>query len=200
MGAMKLYFSNGSCSLASHIALEEAGAQFEAQRINLREGEQRKPEYLKINPKGKVPALQLDDGTVLTENPAIISYVADTHPQAGLLAAPGQVARAKAQQWLAWCASTVHVAFSPLFRNRDDAERLQLVQKHLDEFDAWLGGTFVLGDQLSAADAYTLVFTGWATVFGLKIGERMRASARALLQRPGVKRAVTTQQLKFENL
>jgi glutathione S-transferase len=200
MDGMKLYYSNGSCSLASHIALEEAGTKFEAQRINLREGEQLKPEYLKINPKHKVPTLVLDDGTVLTENPAIISYVADTHPQAKLLAAPGEIARAKAQEWLAWCASTVHISFGPLFRDKDVEQQKPIVQGLLVQYDQWLKGTFVLGEELSAADTYTLVFTGWASKFGLKIGDKMRHSAKALLKRDGVKRAVTTQQLKFENL
>jgi glutathione S-transferase len=198
LGSMKLYYSNGSCSLASHIALEEAGAKFEAQRINLREKEQLGADFLKINPKHKVPTLVLDDGTVLTENPAIISYVADTHAQAGLLAAPGEVARAKAQEWLAWCSSTVHISFGPLFRNKEDAEQKKVVQGYLDQFNDWMKGTFVLGEQFSAADCYTLVFTGWARLFGLTIGDKMRASAKALLKRDGVKRAVTTQQLKFE--
>src|SRR6185312_12997439 len=134
---MKLFYSNGSCSLASHITLEEAGAKFEAVRVDLRAGEQKKPEYLAINPKGKVPALVVDAG-VITENPAIMSYVADTHPQAKLLAAPGDFARAKAQEWLAWCASTVHRDFSPLFRDKDNADQLKLVQGHLDQLDAWL--------------------------------------------------------------
>src|SRR3954463_1080384 len=112
---MKLYSSSGSCSLASHQILEESGAKFEAQRLNLREGDQRKPEYLKLNPKGKVPTLELDDGTVITENPAIISWIADSHPQANLLAKPGELQRAKAQEWLAWCASAVHPSFGVLF-------------------------------------------------------------------------------------
>jgi glutathione S-transferase len=196
---LKLYFSNGSCSLASHIALEEANAAFETQRINLREKEQKTPAYLAVNPKGKVPALAVD-GAVLTENPAIISYVADTHPDAKLLAAPGELARAKAQEWLAWCSSTVHISFGPLFRDKDNAEQKQVVQENLDRYDAWTQGTYVLGESFSAADCYTLVFTGWARQFGLTVGPKMRASAKALLKRPGVQRAVATQQLKFENL
>lgn len=194
---MKLYYSNGSCSLASHITLEEAGAKFEAVRINLREGEQKKPEYLAINPKGKVPTLVVDGG-VITENPAIMSYVADTHPQAKLLAPPGELARAKAQEWLAWCASTVHRDFSPLFRDKDNVEQRKLVQSHLDQFDAWLKGPYVLGESFSIADSYTLVFTLWAGKFGLTVGPKMRASAKALMQRPAVQRAVQTQQLKIE--
>ncbi|HXU68189.1 MAG TPA: glutathione S-transferase N-terminal domain-containing protein [Polyangia bacterium] len=194
---MKLFYSNGSCSLASHITLEEAGAKFEAVRVDLRAGEQKKPEYLAINPKAKVPALVVDAG-VITENPAIMSYVADTHPQAKLLAAPGDFARAKAQEWLAWCASTVHRDFSPLFRDKDNADQLKLVQGHLDQLDAWLKGPYVLGETFSIADSYTLVFTLWAGKFGLNVGPKMRASAKALLQRPGVQRAVQTQQLKIE--
>ncbi|MGZ3438833.1 MAG: glutathione S-transferase family protein [Polyangia bacterium] len=195
---MKLYFSNGSCSLASHIALEESGAKFESQRIDLRAREQKSPEYLKINPKGFVPALVLDGGVVLTENPAILSYIADTHPQANLLAKPGELARAKAQEWLAWCSSTVHIAFKPLFRNKDDEAQRQIVQGLLDQYNEWLGGTYVLGEQLSVADCYTLVFTLWGKRFGFKLGDKMLASAKALLARPAVQRAVTTQQLKFE--
>jgi glutathione S-transferase len=197
---MKLYYSNGSCSLASHIALEEVGATFDAQRINLQEGEQKRPDYLKINPKGKVPTLILDGGEALTENPAILSYLADTHPQASLLAAPGELARARAQEWMAWCAASVHRDFGPLFHKQDDPEQRKVVQGHLDNYDKWLRGTFVLGETFSAADCYTLVFTLWALKMKFTIGERMRASAKALLQRPAVQRAVTKQQLKFENL
>ncbi len=197
---MKLYYSSGSCSLATHIALEEAGAKFDTQRVNLREGEQRKPEYLKINPKAAVPALQLDDGTVITEVPAVISFVADTHPEAKLLAAPGQVLRAKQQEWMAWCSSTVHVAFKPLFRNKDDEAARKNTQEQLDRYDAWMRGPFIFGDQFCAADAYTVVFTRWALALGLKVGDKMRSSVKKLLERPGVQRAITTQQLTFENL
>jgi glutathione S-transferase len=196
---MKLYFSNGSCSLASHIMLEEAGAKFDAQRLNLREGEHKRPEYLAINPKAKVPAL-VDDGGVITENPAILSYIADTHPQANLLAPPGDLQRAKAQEWLAWCASTVHRDFSPLFRDSNNGEQRKLVQSHLDQFEAWLAGPYVLGERFSIADAYTLVFTLWGLRFGLTLGPKMRAAAKQLLERPAVQRAVTTQQLKHDTL
>lgn len=203
---MKLYYSSGSCSLAAHIILEEANAKFDVQRIDLREGEQHKPEYLKVNPKGQVPALQLDGGVVLTENPAIISYVADTHPGVGLLEAPGTVARAKAQEWLAWCAATVHRDFRPLFsarRMKIDAEpsARATAQAHLDTIDRHLAGKrFVLGDRFGAADAYTLVFALWAGYFGLTLGEHYQASARGLLDRAGVRRAVETQGVKLDHL
>ncbi len=201
---MRLYVSNGSCSLASHITLEEAGGHFHTHCVDLRAGEHRKPEYLEINPKGKVPALQLGDGTVLTENPAIISYVADTHPHAGLLAPPGDVARARAQEWLAWCASAMHPSFGPLFAalfrgtRPDDAAR-STTQRHLDLFDKGLTDKrFVIGNSFSVADAYTLVFTTWIGLFDLKLGDNVRRSAKALLERPGVQRAVQAQRLKVE--
>lgn len=196
---MKLYFSNGSCSLTAHIALEEVGAKYEAQRLNLREGEQRRPEYLAINPKGRVPSLVVDEG-VVTEVPAVLSYIADTHPQAGVLAPPGDFARAKAQEWMAWCASTVHRNFSPLFRDKDNVEQRKLVQADLDQYEAWLAGPYVLGERFSVADCYTPVFTLWALKFGLTLGPKTRAAARQMLARPAVQRAVAAQQLKFEGL
>jgi glutathione S-transferase len=206
---MKLYYSSGSCSLASHIILEESGVEFEAHRLNLRDGDQHKPEYLKINPKAKVPSLVLDDGQVLTENPAIMSYIADTHPEAKLLAPVGELARARAQEWLAWCASTIHAGlFAPLFaamRITDAAEKQATLDrlkagltKQMEMFDQGLAGKdFVLGE-FSIADSYTLVFANWMRLFGLTPGDNIKRSAKALLARPGVQRAVTTQQLKIE--
>lgn len=206
---MKLFYSNGSCSLASLIVLEESGARFEAKRLNLREGEHKKPEYLQVNPKAKVPALVLDDGQVLTENPAIMSYIADTNPDADLLAPVGHFARYRAQEWMAWCASTIHAgAFGPMFaaarltdpkQKQAEMERLKgLLVPQLELFDQGLEGRdFVLG-RFSVADAYTLVFTLWARGFGIPLGANIVRSAKALLARPAVQRAVTTQQLKFE--
>ncbi len=206
---MKLFYSNGSCSPASLIVLEESGAKFEAQRLNLREGENKRPEYLKINPKAKVPALVLDDGQVLTENPAIMCWIADTHPEADLLAPVGQFARARAQEWLAWCSSSIHAgAFGPMFaaakltdaaQKQAELERLKaLLVPQLELFDRELDGRdFVLG-RFSVADAYTLVFKLWARSFGIPVGPNIVRSAKALLARPAVQRAVTTQQLKFE--
>ena len=112
-----------------------------------------------------MPALVVDGG-VITEVPAVLSYIADTHPQAKLLPAPGELARAKAQEWMAWCASTVHRDFGPLFRDRENAEQRKLAQANLDLYDAWLTGTYVLGDTFSVADCYTPVFTLWARTSG----------------------------------
>lgn len=202
---MKFYFAPGACSLASRIVLEELGVTYESKRLSLREGDQRKPEYLKVNPKAKVPALEVEGGQVLTENPAIMSYLADTHPEGKLLGAVGSLERARAQEWLAWCASTVHPSFSILFGpgklidgEAAQAELLKKVrantQKLLDDFDhALTGRAYVLGDRFSIADAYTLVFFNWASHLGLKAGPAHAACAERLRARPGVQRAIAAE-------
>jgi len=207
---MKLYYSPGACSLAAHIVLEEAGAKYETVKLSLREGDQRKPEYLQKNPKAKVPLLELDNGEFLTENPAIQTYVADTYAQAGLLPPVGDLARIRALEWLAWCASSIHPAYGLLFGNKRliDGEEAQKslfdksvhnLQAQLDAFDRGLTGkTYVLGDRFSAADSYTLVFYNWAKNFPLKIGPAHKAAAEKLLTRPAVQRAFATEGLKAE--
>ncbi len=196
---MKLYYSPGACSLAAHIVLEESGAKYETARVNLREGEQRKPEYLKINWKGKVPALQLDGGQVLTENPAIQSYVADTHAAAGLLAPVGELERYRALEWLAWCASFVQPSIGPLWRPNATPEQRETAQQAINLFDQRLAGKkFVLGERFSAADSYTLVFWRWAKGLKLEPGAAHRHAAEQLLARPAVGRVLADEGLKAE--
>jgi glutathione S-transferase len=106
---LKLYYAPGSCALASHIALEEAGATYEAHKIDFSANQQRAPEYLKINPKGRVPALVTDKG-ILTETPAILVYIAQTHPGAKLAPLDDPYSLAKVQAFNSYLCSTVHVA------------------------------------------------------------------------------------------
>src|SRR5690349_14353194 len=106
---LKFFFGPKSCALASHIALEEAGANYEAVRLDLAAGDQKKPEYLKINPKARVPALVTDRG-ILTENPAILAYVAQTHPAKKLAPLDDAYAFGKIQAFTAYLCATVHVA------------------------------------------------------------------------------------------
>jgi glutathione S-transferase len=206
---MKLYYTSGACSLASHIVLEESGAKYDTAQVNLREGEQRKPEYLKLNPKGKVPLLILDDGQPLTENPVIQSYVADAHPQAKLLAPAGQVARWRALEWTAWCASGVQPMFGPFFhasRSKDPAEQAALREKGrtglqpiLALFDRGLEGKkYVLGDHFSIADSYTLVFYNWSKSFGLEVGAAHHLAVKTLLARPAIERVLAAEGIKIE--
>lgn len=195
---MKLYYATGACSLASHIVVEELGVEVEKVKVNLRERENRKPEYLAINWKGKVPALGLDDGQVLTENPVIEMYLADTHPKGGLLAALGEPARYRALEWLAWSSSFVQPLLGPLFHNPTPEQR-ENGQKALDTFSHRLDGkSYVLGDRFSIADSYTLVFLGWAKLFKLELGAGHKAAAEKLLARPAVQRALAVEGLKLE--
>ena len=206
---MKLYYSPGACSLATHTVLEEAGAPYQAIKVNLREGEQRRPEYLKINWKGKVPALELDSGEVLTENPVLMSWIADQHAPGRLLAAVGDVRRARAQEWLAWCASFVQPAFGPLFgpqRFHDDAAVQAVIKQKatanigsiLQTFGERLKGPYVLGSDFTIADAYTIVFYRWAQGFQVAIPEAMRAAVKTLLTRPAVLRTLDQEGLKVD--
>jgi glutathione S-transferase len=206
---MKLYLSPGACSLASHIVLEEIGQPYETEKIALRDGQQRTPQYLAINWKGKVPALVLDDGQTLTENPVITSYLADKYSAAGLLAPPGDLARARAQEWLAWCASGVQPAFGPLFgpsKYVDDAaaqanlteKARATVERLLAQFGDKMGAPYVLGERFSIADAYTLVFWKWATdLFKLKTHPRHRAAVEKLLDRAAIQRVLAAEGLKI---
>ena len=112
---LTLYYSPGACSMASHIGAEESGAAYEPTQILIAKGEQKTPDYLKINPRGKVPALKLDDGTVLTENTAILSYLAQRSPEKSLLPKDAAAA-ARCVSMMAWLSNTVHPAFTHIFR------------------------------------------------------------------------------------
>ena len=168
---MKFYFSPGSVALASHIALIEAGASFEAISIDFGEREQRSAEYLAINPKGRVPALVTDEG-ILTETPAILRYIAACYPGAGLLP-QGAFAQGRADAFMAYLATTVHVAHAHGGRGHrwadqqtsfDDMkakvsetmrECFELIEQELIE------GPWVLGEQYTVCDPYLLTLSGW---------------------------------------
>src|SRR6202008_1544191 len=115
MTMLKLFYAVGSCALASHIALEEAGAEYEAVRLNFADGDQRKPEYLKVNPKGRVPALITDKG-ILTETPAILAYLAQVFPKAALAPRADPFAFARVQAFNSYLCSTAHVNLAHAMR------------------------------------------------------------------------------------
>jgi glutathione S-transferase len=168
---IKLFYSLGSCSLASHIALEEAGARYEGVRINVRQGEQRKPEYLAINPKGRVPALVTDRG-VLTETVAILDWVAQACPAAKLMPADPWD-HAQAQAFNAYLASTVHVAHAHRHRGYRWADeessfedmRRKVPQSVSECFQLieteFLKGPWVMGEQFTVCDGYLFTIADW---------------------------------------
>jgi len=200
---LTLYYSPGACSLAAHIALEEAGLAFQSKPISLRKGQQRTPEFLAVNPFGKVPALVVD-GTTLTENPAILSYIADISPAAGLLPAESPLARGQALSLLAWLSSAVHVSFGGLFGAayliEDEAERERYVaktratiEKHFSVIDGKLAGRDWLLGRYSVADGYAHVFARWAKgFFGFDMARwpNYAAHMERVAARPAVQRAL----------
>lgn len=174
---MQLYYKPGACSMASHIALREAGAAFDLVQVDTdtkttSTGE----DYLSVNPNGYVPALRLDDGRVITEGPAILQHIADTHSAAGLAPAPGSYERAKVNEYVNFISSELHKAFSPFFSGAglDDAARSAAEAKvlaRLGRMDAVLadGRAFLVGGSFSIADAHLFVVASWADYVGISI-------------------------------
>ena len=170
-----LYYSPGACSMASHILLEECGGAYETHLVALAKGEQRTEEYRKINPHGKVPALAVD-GKVITQNVAILPYIAGQFPDANLLPRdPAELAHCVAVA--GWLASTAHIAFSLILHPERpaggadmDEAALKAISDNarktysacLEEIDARLSGKqWMMGDQYTFLDPYALVFYGW---------------------------------------
>lgn len=172
---MKLYYSPGACSLSPHIALREAGLPFDLVQVDLATKKTASgQDYLKINPAGYVPCLQLDDGRTLSEGPAIVQYVADQVPDKQLAPANGSFERYQLQQWLNFISAELHKSFSPLFNPgaSDDWKnavrqtlnaRLERVARQLEH------APYLLGEQLSVADTYLFVVLGWSAHVNLDL-------------------------------
>jgi glutathione S-transferase len=168
---LTLYYSPGACSMASHIALEESGAEYEPKLTSTAKGDHRTPEYLAINPRGKVPALKIDSD-VLTENVAILTYVAKKFPNANLLP-KGVFEEARCLSLMAWLSNTVHPSFTRVLRPErfiGDASAQEGVKQSgreafwssLQELDSLLDGKeWLAGSQFTVCDPYALVFYGW---------------------------------------
>jgi glutathione S-transferase len=199
---LKLFYAPGACSLASHIALEEAGADYEAVRMSTRDGDQRKPEYLAINPKGRVPALVTDRG-VLTETPAILSYIPETHPSACLLPQDAWE-RAQAHAFNSYLCSTVHVAHAHKHRGyrwADAPEALADMTRKVPENEVacfqlieetMLEGPWVLGEAYSVCDPYLFTLAGWLAEDGVDIRQFPKVAEHSELvrERPAVRKVL----------
>ncbi|HEX5127607.1 MAG TPA: glutathione transferase GstA [Rhodocyclaceae bacterium] len=172
---MKLYYSPGACSLSPHIALREAGFTFDLVKVDTKtktiEGG---GDFLAINPKGYVPALQLDDGSVLTEGPVITQYIADQKPAANLAPAAGTMARYRLQEWLGFLNSEIHKTFSPLFRPTTPDVYKEIVRENLGNRFNYLSGqlkgkSWLTGDTFTIADGYLFTLLGWGKWTGVDI-------------------------------
>ena len=173
---MKLYYSPGACSLSPHIVLNEAGLAFDAESVDLTKKRTRfGTDYKAINPKGAVPALQLDNGQVLTEGSAIVQYIADQKPAAKLAPAAGTLERYRLQEWLNYIASEIHKGFSPMFNPKATDEWKQVIKDNLaakfDYLSKQLQGKDYLMGTFSVADAYLFTILGWTKYFNIDLAK-----------------------------
>src|SRR5947199_9074405 len=173
---MKLFYSPGACSLSPHIVCREAGLPLELVKVDLKAKKyDGGGDFLKINSKGYVPALQLDSGQVLIEGPAIVQYLADQKPDARLAPKNGSFERYQLQEWLNFITSELHKGFSPLFKPDTPEEYKAIARKKLSERLAWVDGEltgkqYLMGDDFSVADGYLYVVAGWGQHVGVDIG------------------------------
>jgi glutathione S-transferase len=200
---LTLYFSPGSCSRACHIALEESGLPYEGRRINFAENQQRSDDYLKLNPKGRVPALATPKG-ILTEAPAIMSYVAQTAPDAKLAPLNDPFEFGRMQAFNSYIASTVHVAHAhgrrgTRWANQDSSledMKTKMPQVMTDCFtlieNEMLVGPWVLGNTYSVADGYLFVMSGWLKGDSVDIAKfpKVNDHYKRMQERPAVIRAL----------
>lgn len=190
---LTLYYAPGTCALATHLALEFTGAPYEAKRLDFKQQQQRSPEYLKINPKGRVPALVTDRG-VLTETPALLQYVAQSFPQAQLAPLDDAFLLARMNAFNSYLCSTVHVNHAHKGRGYrwvapEDTAALEAMMKKVPQTmaesfalieDQMLQGPWVLGERLSTSDVYLLTLTRWLQGDGVdvqrfpKVADHMR--------------------------
>lgn len=201
---LKLYISPGACATASHIALEEAGADYQTQVIDLKTGQQKTPEYLAVNPAGVTPALETDHG-VITQNAAILALVAQTHPDRNLAPTGDPYAFATFNAFNGFLASSLHPAIGKVLFSRPPLEgeaRDQAIEMALSKYqlveDHYLKGDYVLGDSFSLADGYLVVFERWARQAGLLDTARfprLNAHLNRIQARPAVQRVLAAEGL-----
>ena len=172
---MKLYYSPGACSLSPHIVLNEAGLAYELEKVNL--GKHRTADgadFYAINPKGYVPALELDGGQLLTEGPAIVQYLADRKPESKLAPPAGTLERYRLIEWLNFISTELHKQFGPLFHNAGEEikdRQRALIGKRFDYVEAQLAGKpYLLGDTFTVADAYLFTMLTWTKHAGIDLG------------------------------
>jgi glutathione S-transferase len=195
---MKLYHSPGACSQAPHIALREAGLPFELVKVDLRAKTlEDGSDYRAINPKGAVPALALDDGSVLTENAAVLQYIADQEPESGLMPPFGTLERYRLLEWLNYIATELHKGFGPLFNPATTPEgretAIGLLCGKLSYVEERLGGRdYLTGDTFTIADAYLFVILRWTRIHHIELARWPGLSefVERVTERPAVEAAL----------
>lgn len=200
---MKLYYSPGACSLSPHIVSRELGLPVELKKVNNKDKTfDGGGDFRKVNGKGYVPALELDNGQVLTEGPAIVQYLADQKPEAGLAPKAGSFERYKLQEWLNFITSELHKAFSPLFRPNTPEDYKPVAKENIGNRLQWLDQQladrdYLMGKTFTVADAYLFVVVGWSKHVGIDTSKYPNLSA--YLARVGARPKVQ-EALKAEGL
>ncbi len=201
---MKLFYKTGACSLASHIVLNELQLSFDLDLVDTVKGiSQSAHDYTTINPKGYVPALQLNTGEVLTESAAILQYLADLKPALGLVPEVNSIDRVRLQEYLNYISSELHKAFSPLFTEGTSSENKQLAHNNIANKLKYLESVFdhqrpyLLGDTFTVADAYLFVVINWSNFVDLDLGDWPQLSRfyQRVSARTSVQKAMTTEGL-----
>ena len=200
---MKLYYAPGACSLASHIALHETGLPFEIEKVDLAiKKTALGGDFMQINPKGYVPTIKLDDGSILTEGGAILQYIADQQPDSGLAPKAGTMERYRLQEWLTFIGTEIHKAFSPMF-NKAASEEVKtnarnLLTKRLGYVETQLANKpYLMGDKFSVADAYLFTVVRWSDFTDLDLNPfpRLKEYMVRVAARPKVQAAMQAEGL-----
>jgi glutathione S-transferase len=195
---MKLYYSPGACSQAPHIVLREAGLDFDLAKVDLptkrlEDG----GDYRAVNPKGAVPALELDDGSVLTENAVVLQFVADRAPDAGLIPPFGSMERYRLLEWLNYVSTELHKGFGPMFNPASSDEVREATREALArKFDYVEGrfgdGPYLTGEAFTIADAYLFVVLRWTRITRIDLARwpTLAAFVARIAERPAVQAAL----------
>jgi glutathione S-transferase len=200
---MKLYYAPGACSLSPHIVAHEAGVPIELERVDTKTKKTASgADYWQVNPKGQVPALQLDDGDILTEGPAIVQAIVEQAPGSKLVPAAGTKERLRVLEWLNYVTSEIHKSFTPLFKpNTPDAYKA-IAKEHLEaqftRVDKHLAGKqYLTGDQFTVADAYLFVVLRWSVFHHIDLARwpNVAAFMTRVAERPKVKEALQAEGL-----
>lgn len=201
---MKLFYKPGACSLSPHIVLRETGLAFTLEKVDLA---QKKTElgtdYLTINPKGQVPVLLLDDGSLLTEGVAIVQYLADQAPNCNLIPPASSLSRYHTIEWLSYISTELHKGFSPLFNPKTPDEYKTIVRKNLEKQFHYLDkalekNQYLQGNLFSVADAYLFTILRWAVAmrFDIHQHKHLKAYFDRIAMRPSVDAALIAEGLK----
>ena len=194
---MKLYFSPGACSLASHIALIEAGLKFDLEQVDLRAKKTKSgADFKKINSKGQVPCLETQAGDVLTEGAAILQYIADRAPEKDLISRAGTFERYQEQEWLNYVATEIHKSVGALFSNKNEEFRtftMTALSKKFDWLSEQIGGKkFLMGEKFNVADAYLFTILTWTKPLNIDLQKwpTLTAYVARVADRPGTQKAL----------